>query len=382
MCTSCHLSPPGRLAQTSGGSWLDRMLALRPFRVQRRRHRSADRASRRAEPRTGASRCKPLDRRMGPHRVQHRGQGRARVGDAARSTRRLVLADRRHGRSGAVRVGLIRRPALLRSRSVRAPWTQVHWPSRVDRQPAAGGSSGLGQDGCASAEFERPDSRRPHTRVSSTPPATDGRPLDVPGRGGVLGIDHLEYRLADPAFRERLLPFLEELLYRRHCRVWIAATRDPVDQLRESNATVDLDRWRRLLQSFRKETVGFCNAPDPARVAAVSALVDARHEGGGRGLKALILPECSLAPQLLSIAEDVIGRLPQGRRAVARRRAVRARRRRRAVLSGGVDRLFEGRAARAAPARRRGRGRPAQPRRSSPSFCAPGWSGAIRPSAS
>ena len=72
----------------------------------------------------------------------------------------------------------------------------------------------------------------------------------------IIGIDHLEYRFDDPAFRDRLLTFLEDLLHRRHCRVWIASTREPLNQLEAIGTDIDLGRWRRIFQSFRLENVG------------------------------------------------------------------------------------------------------------------------------
>lgn len=127
--------------------------------------------------------------------------------------------------------------------------------------------------------------------------------------GGVLGIDHLEYRLDDPAFRDRMLTFLEDLLFRRRYRVWIASTREPVDQLRESGAAVDLDRWRRLFQSFRTETVGITGAREDTPVATAATPVRPTNGAARSPLEELIRTECSYGGPLLSIAEDMTTRL-------------------------------------------------------------------------
>ena len=128
--------------------------------------------------------------------------------------------------------------------------------------------------------------------------------------GGILGIDHLEYRFDDGAFRDRLLTFLEQLLYRRHYRVWIASTRNPIDQLVECGATVNLDRWRRLFQTFRLETVGITGKPDPEPVTEIRKLLEERTGEKASDLERLVLDECSLTPWLLSIAKSVILQLP------------------------------------------------------------------------
>jgi len=134
-------------------------------------------------------------------------------------------------------------------------------------------------------------------------------PTEIPAlsAGGVLGIDHLEYRLDDPVFRDRMLTFLEDLLYRRRYRVWIASTMEPVDQLQESGATVDLDRWRRLFQSFRTETVGITGKRE--HTPATAATPVRPPHGGERSPLELIRTECSYGGPLLSIAEDMTTRL-------------------------------------------------------------------------
>ena len=144
------------------------------------------------------------------------------------------------------------------------------------------------------------------------PDVLDGSKL--PERG-LLGIDHLEYRIEDPAFCGRFLPFLEELLFQKQWTVWIASTRDPIDQLQEAqnDAKPDLNRWRRLMESFRLEAVGF--DPKPRTRVATSAMHDkmtAIYGQSAGDVERLVLNEFGAAPQLLSLADDVIAQVPVG----------------------------------------------------------------------
>ena len=154
-------------------------------------------------------------------------------------------------------------------------------------------------------------SPRTGSRTAQAGSLVDAMALSTLPDGGVIGIDHLEYRLDDPSFRDGLLAALEELIYRRRYRVWIASTREPVEHWQESGAAVDLDRWHRLFESFRKQTVGIGRAADPTRLATMSTLIQA-HGAASSGLEKLLLAECSLTPRLLSIGEAVIGELPAG----------------------------------------------------------------------
>lgn len=72
---------------------------------------------------------------------------------------------------------------------------------------------------------------------------------------GVLAIDHLDYRVDDPSFRNLLLPVLENFVYRRRYNVWIASSRHPLDLLNVDQTVADPDRWRRLFKEFRTQTV-------------------------------------------------------------------------------------------------------------------------------
>jgi hypothetical protein len=125
----------------------------------------------------------------------------------------------------------------------------------------------------------------------------------------ILGIDHLEYRFSDQAFRAQMLECLETAIYRAKCPVRITSTRDPLEQLDDlKNVQPDLERWARALESFHKETVGL--APDPARAEALGSLLDTTPKNLTHDLKASILSECAVAPQLLTIGEEIVSRLP------------------------------------------------------------------------
>jgi hypothetical protein len=93
----------------------------------------------------------------------------------------------------------------------------------------------------------------------------------------VICIDHLEHRFDEPAVRDFMLSFMEDLIYRHKRRVWVAADREPLGQLRKAQETrpapttpeadanngpaVDLDRWAQVFQSFRLEIVGVAGQP-------------------------------------------------------------------------------------------------------------------------
>jgi hypothetical protein len=154
-----------------------------------------------------------------------------------------------------------------------------------------------------------PGTANPPSRLTAL---EDGlNPLAMPD-GGILGIDHLEYRFDDPAFRDRLLTFLEKMVYGRHYRVWIASTREPVDQIQDTATPVDLDAWRRLFQPFHKEAVGIEIDSLLPQMEGVAALIKERQASRCVDLEALVLTECSFSPQLLSIAEEVVRDLPTG----------------------------------------------------------------------
>jgi hypothetical protein len=121
----------------------------------------------------------------------------------------------------------------------------------------------------------------------------------------VLGIDHLDHRLDERAFAAETLKFVERATYRDRCTVRIATDRDPLACLRDSGAPPDeLDRWARVLRSFRKETVGIGRRGKPQ--------IDTPKEAVGTSTKAssqvteAIRKECRDIPALVRNADDVL----------------------------------------------------------------------------
>jgi hypothetical protein len=102
------------------------------------------------------------------------------------------------------------------------------------------------------------------------------------------------------------------MIYGRHYRVWIASTREPVDQIQDTGAPVDLDAWRRLFQPFHKEAVGIAIDSLLPQMEGVAALIKERQASRCVDLEALVMTECSFSPQLLAIAEEVVRDLPTG----------------------------------------------------------------------
>ena len=87
----------------------------------------------------------------------------------------------------------------------------------------------------------------------------------------IVGVEHLEHRFDEAAFRMQSLLFLEELVYRHERTLWVVNHRDPVEQLREAqhaaHATgkaegakeelaAELARWTKLLSSFTRVKAG------------------------------------------------------------------------------------------------------------------------------
>jgi hypothetical protein len=121
----------------------------------------------------------------------------------------------------------------------------------------------------------------------------------------VLGIDHLDYRLDEPAFAAETLKFVERATYRDRCTVRIASDRDPLACLRDRGTPPDeLDRWARVLRSFRKETVGLGRRG--------KSQIDSSKEAVGASTNAssqvteVIRKECREIPALVRIADDVL----------------------------------------------------------------------------
>src|SRR5262249_38072815 len=138
-----------------------------------------------------------------------------------------------------------------------------------------------------------------------------------------IGLDHLEYRIADAEFRDQLLPALEDLLFRQQRRVWVTSTCDPIDHLREledlhqnsngssitnGTSTIDFDRWNRLFQSFHKEVIGVSNQSMPGWLQRLESTFDRGKIAAGA--RKTIRDECAVSPQLQSVAERIVKRLP------------------------------------------------------------------------
>jgi hypothetical protein len=142
------------------------------------------------------------------------------------------------------------------------------------------------------------------------------------GRDAIVGIDHLEYRLGDPHFREQILRFFEELLYRDERNVWVVSERDPLELLREaaahagagspasageSGSSIDLERWSRVFQSFRKQVVGI--NPESIASRQDSLFTDPAMRAVSADVRQVIVAECALTPPLRALAQDVAARL-------------------------------------------------------------------------
>ncbi len=122
----------------------------------------------------------------------------------------------------------------------------------------------------------------------------------------VLGIDHLDHRLDERAFAAETLKFVERATYRDHCTVRIATDRDPLACLHDSGAPPDeLDRWARVLRSFRKEIVGLGSHHGKPQI-------DSSKETAGTSTNAsslvteAIRKECRDIPALVRIADCVL----------------------------------------------------------------------------
>jgi hypothetical protein len=90
---------------------------------------------------------------------------------------------------------------------------------------------------------------------------------------GVLAIDHLDYRVDDPSFRNLMLPVLENFVYRRRYNVWIASSRDPAELLNVDPPVADPDRWTQLFREFRIQTVnraGVAQHGDPEETSHIT----------------------------------------------------------------------------------------------------------------
>jgi hypothetical protein len=124
----------------------------------------------------------------------------------------------------------------------------------------------------------------------------------------IVGITHLEHRLGDQVFREKMLAFLEFAVYRRHAAVWIASSHDPLDEEERGQPAPDRQRWVRLLESFRRETTGL--GIDCRRGRGLDRSLMRRCKGLSFEARSLIVSECEVAPELVAIGQRMARRLP------------------------------------------------------------------------
>ena len=125
----------------------------------------------------------------------------------------------------------------------------------------------------------------------------------------IVALDHLEHRLDDERFRGRMLECLESAVYRHGAAVWCSSVRDPIELLDALDPPApDRPRWARVLQGFRREHLAL--EIDRARSRALAASLEEYASGLAPDVRALIVSECEVAPELLAIGENLAGRLP------------------------------------------------------------------------
>jgi hypothetical protein len=127
----------------------------------------------------------------------------------------------------------------------------------------------------------------------------------------IVALDHLEHRLDDPAFRAAMLECLELAVYRHGATIWCSSVRDPIDLLEELEPPApDRRRWARVLEQFRREHLGL--EVDPQRSIALANDLDRCGARLAPDVRQRILTECEISPELLTIAENLVQRLPPG----------------------------------------------------------------------
>jgi hypothetical protein len=158
----------------------------------------------------------------------------------------------------------------------------------------------------------------PHVRISSAADCGDAAEeqdadwirsfhLAASHPSTIVGVAHLEHRLDDQTFRDKMLGCLEFAVYRQHAAVWIASSRDPLEAQESGRPAADRSRWVRLLESFRRETIGL-EIEGPRAVALEQSLM--RRTGLSSTVRSLIVSECAVAPELLAMGERLADRLP------------------------------------------------------------------------
>jgi hypothetical protein len=125
----------------------------------------------------------------------------------------------------------------------------------------------------------------------------------------IIALDYLEYRLDDPAFRATMLECLESAVYRDGGTIWCSSVRDPIELLDELDPPApDRRQWARVFEKFRREHLGL--EVDPQRSIALAKELDRCATGLAPDVRRRILTECGIAPELLTIAENLVHRLP------------------------------------------------------------------------
>ncbi|HJZ76015.1 MAG TPA: hypothetical protein VKE51_29975 [Vicinamibacterales bacterium] len=126
----------------------------------------------------------------------------------------------------------------------------------------------------------------------------------------IVAVDHLEHRLDDQPFRERMLACLESIVYARDTAVWCSALRDPVESLDECHPSApDRPRWARLFERFRREHLAI--AVDEPRAARLAQSLAKNTGHLPAAVRDTIVAECRVAPELLEIGETLAARLPR-----------------------------------------------------------------------
>jgi hypothetical protein len=151
----------------------------------------------------------------------------------------------------------------------RAPGTRVFDVGKLAFVEAGNGSSPLGRSASQTAPVE--------PAPAGGPAWADSLNAYTIPENGVLAIDHLDYRVDDAEFRDRMLPVLEHLVLTRRYNVWIASSKYPDEFLNVSPPPANPDRWRRLFDEFDIQTVnqaGVLRDPDFPESSRITAALD------------------------------------------------------------------------------------------------------------
>jgi hypothetical protein len=132
---------------------------------------------------------------------------------------------------------------------------------------------------------------------------------DATSQPNIVALDHLEYRFDDENFRGQMLECLESTIYGRGSTIWCSSVRDPMEILDALDPPAqDRCRWARLFEGFRHEYLGV--RVDRPRANALELLLARRRDRLAPDVRTLIVSECEVAPELLTIGENLGCRLP------------------------------------------------------------------------